>query len=367
MKSTNPIVNKALAVNSNFKVGDKVRRGREVGIVKGVVNEPYIEVKFPNEPVTIFVHKKELTVINAVGKAWNATGYDFDVAGVYAAAKKMVRAGAKYIRGYMWEIPEDMVHGADVIVRKAGGKVKVVGDASRDGFVIAEVTDPLAQALERKGVMNAARNAKDVKKAENVIFRCLTALDGLKFAPQAAAALGLKGEAAQIANEVIAKYRKMEKAAGGTRYSYQTSEMAKKCVKEIEESVQKYISRGKYGFTNAVSFAANAVTNAWSDVPDAATAKRDIEQTVRKATEIAKRRSGAKATYKLTPNDSYWCGYIELTFNTEEDAKKYNPYYLFNELGDNNSILPKWSWAISSFNYSKNGKVVKIFVGRLAT
>ena len=120
--------------------------------------------------------------------------------------------------------------------------------------------------------------------------------------------------------------------------------------------------------TNAVvAKALNAVRNAWADAPDAATAKRDIEQTVRKAAEIAKRRSGAKATYKLTPNDNYWCGYIELTFNTEEEAKKYNPYYLFDELGDNKSILPKWSWAISSFSYQKNGKVVKIFVGRLAT
>lgn len=111
----------------------------------------------------------------------------------------------------------------------------------------------------------------------------------------------------------------------------------------------------------------NAVRNAWADAPDAATAKRDIEQTVRKAADIAKRQSGAKATYKMTPNDNFWCGYIELTFNTEEEAKKYNPYYLFDELGDNKSILPKWSWAISSFNYQKNGKVVKIFVGRLAT
>lgn len=116
-----------------------------------------------------------------------------------------------------------------------------------------------------------------------------------------------------------------------------------------------------------VGKAINAVRNAWADAPDAATAKRDIEQTVRKAAEIAKKRSGAKATYKMTPNDNFWCGYIELTFNTEEEAKKYNPYYLFDELGDNKSILPKWSWAISSFNYQKNGKVVKIFVGRLAT
>ena len=133
-----------------------------------------------------------------------------------------------------------------------------------------------------------------------------------------------------------------------------------------EDELQK--SANSVRSTNAVvAKALNAVRNAWTDAPDAATAKRDIEQTVRKAAEIAKRRSGAKATYKLTPNDNYWCGYIELTFDTEEEAKKYNPYYLFDELGDNKSILPKWSWAISAFNYQKNGKVVKIFVGRLAT
>lgn len=65
MTSTNPIVANALSRNATFKVGDKVRRGKEVGVVKGVVNDPYMEVKFPNEPVTIFVHKKELAVINA--------------------------------------------------------------------------------------------------------------------------------------------------------------------------------------------------------------------------------------------------------------------------------------------------------------
>ena len=130
---------------------------------------------------------------------------------------------------------------------------------------------------------------------------------------------------------------------------------------------QNVMSYFKYGKGKKLVGKNDAIKNAWADAPDAATAKRDIEQTVRKAAEIAKRRSGAKATYKLTPNDNYWCGYIELTFNSEEEAEKYNPYYLFDELGDNKSILPKWSWAISSFNYQKNGKGVKIFVGRLAT
>lgn len=151
--------------------------------------------------------------------------------------------------------------------------------------------------------------------------------------------------------------------------------MGEKIIKDIEKSLGSEggkVQLQKMGWTvqkmrDALAKALNTVSNAWADAPDAATAKRDIEQTVRKATEIAKKQSGAKATYKMTPNDYYWCGYIDLTFNTEEEAKKYNPYYLFDELGDNKSILPKWSWAISAFNYQKTGKVVRIFIGTLNT
>jgi hypothetical protein len=49
-----------------FKVGDKVRRGVQVGIVKDVEKEPYLEVKFDKEPVTVFVHESELVRNSAV-------------------------------------------------------------------------------------------------------------------------------------------------------------------------------------------------------------------------------------------------------------------------------------------------------------
>lgn len=103
-----------------------------------------------------------------VANALKARNVDPDTVGVYSAAKKMIAAGAKHITGYMWEIPEGMVHGANVIVGRTGGKVKVVRPSDRKGFVVAEVTDPLAQALERKGVLNALKAInRRLKSAED--------------------------------------------------------------------------------------------------------------------------------------------------------------------------------------------------------
>ena len=56
---------------AKFKVGDRVRRGGQSGVVKGVEKEPYIEVKFTNEPVTVFVHEEELVAAN-VARSRNA-------------------------------------------------------------------------------------------------------------------------------------------------------------------------------------------------------------------------------------------------------------------------------------------------------
>lgn len=154
------------ATNADVPVGTVItiidtpfRYGGERGQIVGRLGHKY-KVKLidrQDKPVV----ELQPNQVGAKNAALNAMGHDFDIAGVYGAAKKMVQAGAKHIRNYLWEIPESMVHGADVIVRRAGGKLEVVGDASRPGFVTAKVTDPLAQALERKGVMNAmARNAK---------------------------------------------------------------------------------------------------------------------------------------------------------------------------------------------------------------
>lgn len=56
---------------AKFKVGDKVRRGVQVGIVKDVEKDPYLEVKFDKEPVTVFVHESEL-VRNSAVRSTNA-------------------------------------------------------------------------------------------------------------------------------------------------------------------------------------------------------------------------------------------------------------------------------------------------------
>lgn len=101
-------------------------------------------------------------VANAIGD------FNFDMKGIYAAAKRMIAAGATHKSGYRWSIPKTYATGAGVVASRVGGAVKVVrDDPDRSGFVIAEITDPLAQALERKGVMNAkaqtARNSVEVE------------------------------------------------------------------------------------------------------------------------------------------------------------------------------------------------------------
>jgi hypothetical protein len=84
--------------------------------------------------------------------------------GAYQTARKLLAAGAKHVGGYRWSIPGDMQYGAKVIAEKVGGTVRQVSpDKDRAGFVVVEITDPLAQALERKGIMNA-RNACGVAR-----------------------------------------------------------------------------------------------------------------------------------------------------------------------------------------------------------
>lgn len=51
--------------SAQFKIGDKVRRGKQTGIVRGIEKEPYIEVKFTDEPVTVFVHESEIKAANS--------------------------------------------------------------------------------------------------------------------------------------------------------------------------------------------------------------------------------------------------------------------------------------------------------------
>ena len=55
----------SFAADAKFKVGDKVRRGNQIGIVKDIEKEPYIEVKFNDEPITLFVHERELKISNS--------------------------------------------------------------------------------------------------------------------------------------------------------------------------------------------------------------------------------------------------------------------------------------------------------------
>lgn len=64
----------SIAADAKFKIGDKVRRGKQIGIVRGIEKEPYIEVKFTDQPVTVFVHESEIVADNS--RAADACGTD---------------------------------------------------------------------------------------------------------------------------------------------------------------------------------------------------------------------------------------------------------------------------------------------------
>jgi hypothetical protein len=66
----------SIAADAKFKVGDKVRRGKQTGIVRGIEKEPYIEVKFTDEPVTVFVHESEIKAADS--RAADACGKGVD-------------------------------------------------------------------------------------------------------------------------------------------------------------------------------------------------------------------------------------------------------------------------------------------------
>ena len=64
-KNANSRAGDAAACDAQFKIGDKVKRGNQIGVVKGIEKEPYIEVKFRDEPITLFVHERELKIFNS--------------------------------------------------------------------------------------------------------------------------------------------------------------------------------------------------------------------------------------------------------------------------------------------------------------
>ena len=167
------------------KPGDSVwYKGREFEY-KGM-RGPRAELEdvFDGETEIVDIFDRNLKMAaNAIGDL------DFDMKGVYETAKKMLAAGATHKGGYHWSVPKTYATGAGVVASRVGGAVKVVrDDPDRAGFVIAEITDPLAQALERKGVPNAcgtARNAEASQKLRNAWHSAFDALKGLYAAAQA--------------------------------------------------------------------------------------------------------------------------------------------------------------------------------------
>lgn len=142
------------------KPGDSVwYKGREFEYKGMRGSRAELEDVFDGETEIVDVFDRDLKMAaNAIGDL------DSDMKGVYETAKKMLAAGATHKGGYHWSVPKTYATGAGVVASRVGGAVKVVrDDPDRQGFVIAEITDPLAQALERKGVPNACGTARNAR------------------------------------------------------------------------------------------------------------------------------------------------------------------------------------------------------------
>ncbi|MBQ1429897.1 MAG: hypothetical protein IIZ06_09560 [Kiritimatiellae bacterium] len=178
--------------STEAKVGDRVKVVGALGTyVVTKVDGEWIEIKDADDGTPQGrVEARFATPVKNAKRATNAIGdLDFDMKGVYETAKKMLAAGSTHKGGYHWSVPKTYATGAGVVASRVGGAVKVVrDDPDRAGFVIAEITDPLAQALERKGVPNAcgtARNAEASQKLRNAWHSAFDALKGLYAAAQA--------------------------------------------------------------------------------------------------------------------------------------------------------------------------------------
>lgn len=97
-------------------------------------------------------------------------------------------------------------------------------------------------------------------------------------------------------------------------------------------------------------------------------AQRDIEQAMRRLSDIAAKVSRAKASYTIISGNYNFIGYIDISFKSTEDADGFNPYTAINALSDAKSALPKWSWGIGGFNYKRINDVTwRINIGRFST
>ena len=96
-----------------IKKGDKVRRGKQTGIVRDIEKEPYIEVKFTDQPVTVFVHESEIVAADSCAA---------DAYGTDAKFQKgdKVRVWQYPVYGKMGEVVEATYGGMEYTVNVEG-------------------------------------------------------------------------------------------------------------------------------------------------------------------------------------------------------------------------------------------------------
>lgn len=100
----------AAAMDAKFKVGEKVRRGKQIGIVRGIEKEPYIEVKFTDEPVTVFVRESEIVAADSRAEDGNSE-YELGMK-VFKAVGKVedeIVAGVRRAKQLVNNVPDEDV------------------------------------------------------------------------------------------------------------------------------------------------------------------------------------------------------------------------------------------------------------------
>lgn len=101
------------AADAKFKIGDRVRRGKQNGIVRDIEKEPYIEVKFTDQPVTVFVHESEIVAADSCAA---------DASGTDAKFQKgdKVRVWQQPVYGKLGEVVEATYGGMEYTVNVEG-------------------------------------------------------------------------------------------------------------------------------------------------------------------------------------------------------------------------------------------------------
>lgn len=314
-----------------FRIGDKVRdRGGNVGVIEEIQTDD--AGPFGSPPSKL----GDLLGVRVFGRI----GWINEANAVAANSARAANAKFKVGDKVTYWVFDEKVNGTIKSIR--GDKAEVVQGNEKTGF-----TFPIKD-LES---WNAARNAK---------FEGWFTTDSRTYWQQA----GTFGTVAEAKKAAIEQCK--------ARLKKKTNGLWESGKWEVRLDVDKFgphppipADRKGWVFHNAANAARNATAR--NEYIDDATARRDIEQSLRKMADVAARVARAKASYKQTYGGDLYAGYVDLAFQDAEAAEDFNPYDVIYALRDNKGVLPKWAWGAGGFNYERRGNTWRIHVGRFAT